>query len=261
MNTALPTLHYFGQIAVRTGLNKDGTPWFAAPDVCTALTISNSRDALDRLDDDEKGVVTTDTLGGQQEIATVNESGLYTLILTSRKPEAKKFKRWITHEVLPSIRKNGSYSLRPAMKATTSVAVNAILAIGRAVSRVPGVKPAIAMTLALGLIERTTGLPVAEMRKALPGATVEEAVKLNATQLGQRFDPPRSAKAVNAALAALKLQAKDAREGWVLTKEGAGYGESLPFTADHNKHSGYQTLWFESVIDPLRTYFANPTKS
>jgi anti-repressor protein len=96
----------FGE--VRT-VKLDGEPWFVAVDVCRALEIQNSRDALTRLDDDEKGVVSTDTLGGQQEMSIVNEPGLYSLVLGSRKPEAKAFKRWITHEVIPSIRQHGAY--------------------------------------------------------------------------------------------------------------------------------------------------------
>lgn len=98
----------FGEIRV---VNIDGEPWFVAVDVCRALEISNSRDALSRLDDDEKGVVSTDTLGGIQNVSAVNEPGLYSLVLGSRKPEAKAFKRWITHDVIPAIRKTGSYSL------------------------------------------------------------------------------------------------------------------------------------------------------
>ena len=87
----------------------DGEPWFVAADVCRCIDIRNNRDALTRLDDDEKGVVSTDTPGGKQDMAAVNEPGLYKLIMSSRKPEAKAFTRWITHEVLPSIRKTGKY--------------------------------------------------------------------------------------------------------------------------------------------------------
>ena len=96
----------FGNVRV---VQVDGEPWFVAADVCRALEISNSRDAVARLDDDEKGVGSTDTLGGRQGMQIINEPGLYTLVLGSRKPEAKAFKRWVTHEVLPSIRKHGSY--------------------------------------------------------------------------------------------------------------------------------------------------------
>lgn len=92
-------------------VTKEGQPWWVAKDVCDVLEIKNSRDALSRLDDDEKGVASTDTLGGTQQVQVVNESGLYSLVLSSRKPEAKQFKRWITHEVIPAIRKTGTYSI------------------------------------------------------------------------------------------------------------------------------------------------------
>lgn len=96
----------FGKVRV---IIKEGEPWFVAKDVCDCLGITNSRDALSRLDNDEKGVALTDTLGGKQEMRIVNEAGLYALVLSSKKPEAKKFKRWITHEILPTIRKTGGY--------------------------------------------------------------------------------------------------------------------------------------------------------
>lgn len=86
-----------------------GEPQWVAKDVCDVLDHSNSRTALERLDDDEKGVSTVYTPGGAQEMAVVTEAGLYTLVLTSRMPKAKEFKRWITHDVIPSIRRNGMY--------------------------------------------------------------------------------------------------------------------------------------------------------
>lgn len=103
----------FGQVRV---VVRDNEPWFVAADVCKVLQIVNSRDALTRIDDDEKGVVLTDTLGGKQKVTIVNEPGLYTLVLSSRKPEAKAFRRWITHEVIPSIRKHGAYLTPDTMK-------------------------------------------------------------------------------------------------------------------------------------------------
>jgi prophage antirepressor-like protein len=95
---------------IRTTVDISGNPWFLAGDVCKVLAIANSRHALTRLDPDEKGVATADTLGGQQEQAIIDESGLYSLILTSRKPEAKRFRKWVTSGVLPSIRKTGSFT-------------------------------------------------------------------------------------------------------------------------------------------------------
>lgn len=91
-------------------------PLFVALDVCAILDITNSRDAVARLDDDERGVVSIDTRGGVQNLSAVTQSGLYSLIMGSRKPEAKAFKKWVTATVLPTIRKTGGYSINPAYK-------------------------------------------------------------------------------------------------------------------------------------------------
>lgn len=104
-----PTLFQFNDNAIRTDVDTQGKPWFVGADVCAALGIKNSRDALSKLDPDEKGVAITDTLRGVQSFATVNEAGLYELIFRSRKPEAKDFKRWVKQTVLPAIRKDGMY--------------------------------------------------------------------------------------------------------------------------------------------------------
>ena len=93
--------------AVRTA-TINGEPWFVANDVCAILEIDRTQTR--RLDDDEKGVYLIHTLGGDQKMSIVNEFGLYSLILRSRKSEAKSFRRWITHEVIPSIRKHGIYA-------------------------------------------------------------------------------------------------------------------------------------------------------
>jgi anti-repressor protein len=94
----------FGE--VRT-IAKDGEPWFVAADVCKVLDLSNPTIAASRLDEDERAKF---NLGRQGETTIVSEAGLYTLVLGSRKPEAKAFKRWITHEVIPTIRRHGAYA-------------------------------------------------------------------------------------------------------------------------------------------------------
>lgn len=93
---------------VRT-VELNGEPWFVLKDVCNILGISKYRDTAARLDADERGSVEVDTLGGTQQVIAVNESGLYHVILRSDKPEAAPFRKWVTSEVLPSIRKNGGY--------------------------------------------------------------------------------------------------------------------------------------------------------
>ncbi len=93
---------------VRT-VKKNGEPWFVLKDVCAILSIGNVADVCARLDTDEKGVGQIDTLGGRQNMNIINESGLYNVILRSDKPEAKPFRKWVTSEVLPSIRRTGGY--------------------------------------------------------------------------------------------------------------------------------------------------------
>ena len=97
----------FGSVRI---VVKDGEPWFVGKDVTDILGYKNSRDAFAKhIDDEDRGVANCDTLGGKQKVITINESGLYSLIMSSKLPTAKKFKRWVIGEVLPSIRKNGGY--------------------------------------------------------------------------------------------------------------------------------------------------------
>ncbi|EGT5086598.1 TPA: Bro-N domain-containing protein [Clostridioides difficile] len=97
----------FGEIRV---LEKGGEPWFVGKDIAKMLGYSNSRDALKKhIDEEDKGVAKCDTLRGRQILTIINESGLYSLILSSKLAEAKKFKRWVTNEVLPTIRRHGAY--------------------------------------------------------------------------------------------------------------------------------------------------------
>ena len=91
----------------------DGETWFVLKDVCGILGIKSTADVFARLDEDEKGVGLIDTPGGGQKMSIVNESGLYSVILRSDKPEAKPFRKWVTSEVLPALRKTGQYQMKP----------------------------------------------------------------------------------------------------------------------------------------------------
>ena len=105
MNNEIQKFDFKGA-SLRTLTDEAGEPWFVAKDVCDILEISNPSDALKRLDDDERSRF---NLGRQGETNIVNEAGLYVLVLGSRKPEAHEFQRWVTHEVLPQIRRTGGY--------------------------------------------------------------------------------------------------------------------------------------------------------
>lgn len=118
MGNSLQTWDYCG-CKIRT-LEKDGEPWWALSDVCKVLEISNSRNVSARLEEDEKGVHLVDTPGGMQKVTIISESGLYAVILRSDKPQAKPFRKWVTSEVLPSIRKHGAYMTEQTLERAVS---------------------------------------------------------------------------------------------------------------------------------------------
>lgn len=104
-------LFAFGDNLVRVRMDENGNPWFVVKDVAAVLDIQNIRQNLDGLDEDEKGVCNIYTPGGPQQMTTISESGLYALVFRSRKPEAKAFSKWVRAEVLPALRKTGSYAM------------------------------------------------------------------------------------------------------------------------------------------------------
>ena len=103
----------FGDQLVRVS-DQNGAAWFVANDVCAALELGNKAQAISRLEDDEKGVISNDTLGGVQKMTIISESGVYSLIFTSRKQSARAFRKWVTSEVLPTLRRDGQYEMEDA---------------------------------------------------------------------------------------------------------------------------------------------------
>lgn len=100
----------FGDQLVRV-TDMSGSAWFVANDVCRALELTNPREAVSKLDEDERGVISTDTLGGVQQVTIISESGVYSLIFKSRKPCAVAFRKWVTSEVLPTLRRTGHFEI------------------------------------------------------------------------------------------------------------------------------------------------------
>lgn len=154
----------FNESPIRSVMRGD-EPWFIARDVCAALVIKNARQAVSRLGDDEKGVTNNDTLGGEQKLTIVSEPGVFRLIFTSRSAKAEAFKRWLAHDVLPALRRTGSYAMaRPADDALPAVGddkawglrvdrVNAVARMLGVVARIYGPEAARA------LYEAEPGLP------------------------------------------------------------------------------------------------------
>lgn len=129
MTTEITTLQFnsdqFGQL--RVVKDDNGEPWFVAKDVCDALSLGRQQDSTRYIDADEKGEGLVDTPSGKQIMVVINEPGFYKLIMKSRKPEAKAFQRWVTHEVLPSIRKKGGYIAAAADETPEQIMARAVL--------------------------------------------------------------------------------------------------------------------------------------
>ena len=188
----------FGQVRTVT---KDGEPWFVLKDVCTSFGETNYRRVSARLDEDEKGVSQIDTPGGNQSMTIVNESGLYAALFAmqpekargvteeyveKRQQQLKSFKRWITHEVIPSIRKTGSYSIQepetPAQLRAKAMMINAktrlFNAAMKAVDRFQ-MSPVALEALGIPMIEEFTGVKT--------GYRPRIETTYSATELGAEF--------------------------------------------------------------------------
>ena len=173
----------FGQI--RTITDNDGI-YFVGKDVAQALGYSNQRDALARhVDEEDKGVVKRDTPGGAQDLTTINESGLYSLVLSSKLPSAKRFKRWVTSEVLPALRRQGGYMLTGANETPEQIMARALKIADEALKRkdaiIEEMKPKALFADAVGASDNTC--LVGELAKMLR----QNGVDVGANRLFERL--------------------------------------------------------------------------
>lgn len=202
----------FDDHAVRTVVDDNGEVWFVGKDVAGVLGYANPSDAISK---HCKGVAKRyplQTPGGTQEVRIISEPDLFRLVVNSKLPAAERFERWVFEEVLPTIHKTGAYAVPgtlAALPAPTHDRVSAILLIGEAVAKVPGVKPGIAAAATLTCIQENTGITAEVLRRALPSAN-EPICALNATQLGKLLN--RSAKATNQLLSAGGFQFRNDRD-------------------------------------------------
>lgn len=218
---------------VRT-IIRDGEPWFVAADVCRALDVDST--ATRRLDDDEKGLHSTQTLGGEQNMTIVNEPGLYSLVLGSRKPEAKAFKRWITHDVIPAIRRHGMYAIDDII-ANPDLGIAALQALKEEREKRQA-------------LESTVAVQSQQIAELTPKASYYDIV-LNCKDLMSiskiAKDYGKSAIWLNDKLAELKVQYKQGGV-WLLYQRYAekGYTSTKTHTypaSDGEIHSKILTMW------------------
>lgn len=181
-------------------VERSGEPWFVAADVCRALGLDSTGKALTRLDDDEKGVNSIHTLGGSQMMTIINESGLYALVLGSRKPEAKAFKRWVTHEVLPAIRRTGRYQADGVQPITPAMALEAAQLLH-------GCQPAALPCIHKLLTDAGFILPPLGLQEARHGGAIRQERK---ARFGRWFDAECMRRYATALEAAEALGTSDA---------------------------------------------------
>lgn len=213
---------------VRT-LEISGEPWFVGRDVATVLGYSNPRDALSKhVDNDDKGVAKCDTLGGSQDLTVINESGLYSLILSSKLPTAKAFKRWVTSEVLPTIRKHGLYAIDDILE-NPDIAIQALTKL----------KEERAARKALELDNQVKSQQIAELQ---PKATYYDLILqckdlLSVTEIAKDYG--LSAKAINTMLHNLGVQFNQSGV-WFLYAKYQHEGYTQTKTQNYNRPDGTQ---------------------
>lgn len=233
----------FGKVRV---IGDFENPQFCLADVCRVLELDASQ-VMKRLDNEVVVIhPICDSLGRTQPANFVNEDGLYDVILDSRKPNAKKFRKWLTKEVVPTIRKTGSYSIQNSRSILSGNEVKLIGSMAEDIQSVFAVKRAMALSQAIDIVGDNCKLNFNSLKQLLPPAEHETGF-LNPTQIGEKLGG-LSARFVNKLLAEAGLQYKDGKS-WRLTEAGKAYGEEMPYT--RNGHSGYQIRWNESVIDML----------
>ena len=245
----------FESHSVRAIVDESGEPIFVAVDVCACLDIANARDAVAGLDEDEKGVATIDTPGGPQKMAVINEPGLYSLVLRSRKPEAKAFKRWITHEVLPSLRKTGGYTVAsaPAKPGRCLPPVASEYRAALAIAKLSGLKGNQAILAAAQAVRRLTGTDCLALVGATHLVAENQNRALTPTEIGQILGG-LSGKRVNALLAGQGLQARSDAGAWEPTRDGAAFAVLLDTGKRHGNGAPVQQLkWTEDVVPLLRS--------
>lgn len=253
----------FGQVRTVT-LNDD--PWFVGKDIATALGYAKPENAIaNHVDSDDKTSTLIQGSGSnyKSKAIIINESGLYSLILSSKLPAAKKFKHWVTSEVLPALRKTGKYEIpkiTPNPHYRTRMIKTAVKDIGDTadtIAQVFHVKKGIAMTASMQMVGEAYGIDTEPLKKlvppeANPSFLTPTKIAAEIGVLTNKGNP--NPQRVNSLLKEIGLQ-ESVGGHWHATEEGKKLSEAMPYTASSG-HSGYQLLWSPKVIPMLRDLLA-----
>lgn len=248
----LTVFNFNGQNQVRTIL-RGGEPWFVAKDICEILEIQNTSDAVRSLDEDE--LVSEKAISGGQtrEMLCVSESGMYALVMRSNKPQAKAFRKWVTSEVLPTIRKTGQYS--QPQQVMSNLLPNEFtsreFAALHSIALTAGLEGNAAIVSADNAMKRLHNVSPLKLLQ-IELKTPDQQYLLTPTQIAERLklSGPRE---VNRLLAAKNFQTKEGKI-WIPTQKGKPFATLLDTGKRHSDGTMVQQLkWRESVLDELRT--------
>ena len=250
---AVTVFNFQDQHEVRTVI-RNGEPWFVAKDICDILELTNPTVAIESLDDDERSKY---FLGRQGEVNIVNESGLYALVFKSRKPEAKAFRKWVTSDVLPTIRKTGRYEMQQVSQSPTptELAQRDFIALKK-VAEAFGLTHNRALISANIALRKRTGIDFqAELDVKL--IAEDNSNYLLATEIGERLGlgtGRKVARHANLLLAEEGFQFKNERNEWRPTEKGKVYAVILDTGKAHHDGSMVQQLrWKESIVSMLQS--------
>ena len=239
----------FGQVR---SLTIDNEPWFVGKDVAEVLGYSDTNKAVSmHVDDEDKKLNDKSSLSfGQRGATLINESGLYALIFSSKLETAKAFKRWVTSEVLPAIRKTGSYQMPAPVQVfpagSLAAAISDIGDTAAAIEKVFAVKHGMAMATASAMVEAKYGIDTKPLKYLMPPE--QYPGYMNPTEIGRKLGGLRAVQ-VNKMLEQLGFQHKEG-SSWRLDEAGREYGEEKPFT--NHGHSGYTIAWNDLILKVLK---------
>lgn len=242
---------------IRVIQDENGELWFVGKDVCEILELGSPHKAIERLDEDEKGRKIIPPLGGNQELLMINEPGLYSLIMRSNKPEAKKFKRWITHDVIPQLRKSGFYEIQPTnLKTLTFIQTEANAAVQLAETF--GFDGNQALLSANRAMKNKYEVDCLELLGNVHLIADDNEVHLTPTQIGKELGDI-SPRKINQLLATKGLQRPIRDEskkirGWEPIGEGVRYSVMKDTGKKHSNGTPVQQLfWKKSILAHLES--------
>jgi len=245
---AVTVFNFQDQHEVRTVV-RDGEPWFVAKDICDILELTDVSQTVQSLGDDEKGTYSIRTLGGSQRMSVISESGLYALVFKSRKPEAQAFRKWVTSEVLPTIRKTGAYVLPRSELLNKEVAAREFAAL-KAVAELCGLEGNAAIVSADNAIRREHGISLLQTLQ-IELKNPDQKYFFSPTQIAEmlHLSGPRE---VNKLLEIGGYQVKSGGQ-WLPTEKGKVHAVLLDTGKRHSSGVMIQQLkWKETVLDVLK---------